>query len=73
MNKVLGGKNGIVVSKSYKEPAGLFAWRWVPIVGLWSFAIAFAGYAKFVKGYNILWFVAPFAPLWTYILYNWAR
>ena len=28
---------------------------------------AFSGYAKFVKGYNILWFAAPFFPMWILI------
>jgi hypothetical protein len=30
-------------------------------------------YTKFVRGYNVLWFVAPFAPFYAYLLYNWAR
>ena len=30
-------------------------------------------YTKFVKGYNILWFIGPFVPVWTYFAYNYAR
>ena len=35
--------------------------------------VGLVAYTKLIKGYNILWFLAPFAPLASYALYNWAR
>ena len=43
------------------------------MAGLWALGTVVAGYAKFVKRYNILWFVAPYVPLWAYLFYNWGR
>lgn len=43
------------------------------MAALWVLGVGIAGYAKFVKKYNILWFVAGFVPLWGLILYNYAR
>ena len=41
--------------------------------GLIGLGSAVAMYAKFIRGYNVLWFIAPFCPFFTYALYNWAR
>ena len=73
VNKVFQARTGFQFTKGYKEPAQLFAWRYLQIYALTLFGGALAGYAKFVKGYNILWFAGSFAPLATYLLYNWAR
>ena len=73
INNVIGTKKGLFFVKGYKEPASLIAWRPMQIGSLWLFGTGLAGYAKFVKGYNILWFVAPYLPLWTYLFYNYAR
>jgi len=64
---------GYYLCKGYKEPASVIAWNVFPIAGFWSAAAGIAGYALFIKRYNILWAVAPFAPLWVYLYYNWLR
>ena len=73
LNKVFESKTGYKFSKGAKEPASLFAWRYFSISALWVFGATFSCYAKFVRGYNILWFVAPFLPLNAFLLYNWGR
>ena len=73
LNSVQGLQNGYYFTKGRKEPAHIFAWRWFPMLALWGFGGGLAVYAKFVKKYNILWFVAPFVPLWVYIVYNAVR
>ena len=60
-------------TKSPKEPARIFAWRWLEMSSLVAAGWGIALYARFIKRYNILWFVAPFLPFYTYALYNWAR
>lgn len=56
-----------------KEPAGIFVYR-APILGaVWGLCTGVAVYAKFVKGYNILWLAGAYAPLWTLLIYNYAR
>lgn len=69
----LGLKQGSFYYKSRKEPATITAWKIIPFGALWTLGAVGAVYAKFIRGYNILWFVAPFVPLWTYWLYAWAR
>jgi hypothetical protein len=59
--------------KGYKDPASIVAWRVAPLAAFWVLGAGIAGYAKFVKGYNILWFVAPFLPMWALIYHNYAR
>ena len=71
MNRVFGGY--FLFTKTPKEPAGIFAWRWLQLSALTGAGWCVALYAKFVKGYNILWFIAPFCPFWTFALYNWVR
>ena len=71
LNKVFGGSHFFV--KSRKEPAGLFAWNTYQLGFLWAAGASIAGYARFVRGYNILWVVGAFVPMWTYALYNCAR
>ena len=71
LNKVMGGQ--YYYTKSSTEPAKIFAWRWLGMAAFTGLGFALAGYARFVRGYNILWFIAPFTPLWSYCFYNWAR
>lgn len=73
INNVFGSKTGFSFSKGAKEPADIFVWRWIPLSALWLTGAGIAGYAKFVRGYNMLWFVGSFVPFATYLLYNWAR
>ena len=71
LNRVFRGS--YYFTKSNSEPGKIFAWRWLMMGALTGLGWGVAFYAKFVRGYNILWFVAPFAPCWTYMLYNWGR
>lgn len=59
--------------KSRKDPAGITAWNCGSIAAYWGVGAGFATYGKLVKGYNVLWLVGPFVPLWIYIAYNYAR
>ncbi len=34
---------------------------------------AIGGFARFVRGYNNLWFAAGFVPFWAYAFYNYCR
>ena len=40
---------------------------------VWLGCTALAGYAKFVRGYNVLWLVGAYVPLWTTLAYQLAR
>lgn len=66
-------KTGNCYSKSVKEPAGIFVWRAALIGAAWTACSGLAVYAKFIKGYNILWFAGAYVPLWSLLLYNYAR
>lgn len=73
LNNVFGLNKGIYFTKGVKEPAALLGWRYAQLGGLWGLGTGIALYAKLVKRYNILWFIAPYAPLWTYVFYNYSR
>jgi hypothetical protein len=74
LNKVFSPySTGLCYQKSVKEPAGIFIWRAALLTGVWGACTLVAGYAKIVKRYNILWLAGAYAPLWTLIVYNWAR
>ena len=73
LNSVFGSKNGSYYFKNYKEPASLTAWKLYPLAAMWAATASIAGYARFVKGYNNLWLIGGFVPLWTYIVYQYAR
>jgi hypothetical protein len=70
-NSVHGGR--YYFTKGNKAPASIYGWRWPELLSLWGLGTLAAGYGKFVKGYNILWFVGPYVPLWSFILYNHTR
>ena len=74
INKVFSiYKTGYCYTKSVKEPAGIIVWRASLLGAVWGLCSGLAVYTKFVKGYNILWFAGAYAPLWTLLLYNYAR
>lgn len=73
LNSVFGTRYGLFFTKGVKEPASIVAWRVMPFAALWGFGAGVAAYGKFVKGYNILWLAAGFAPFWTYAVYNYFR
>jgi hypothetical protein len=73
LNSVVGSSNGSFYFKSNKEPAGLIAWKIYPIAALWAISTGIAGYARFVRGYNNLWLAGAYAPVWTYLFYNYVR
>ena len=74
LNKVFSPySTGLCYQKSVKEPAGIFVWRGVVLTAAWGLCTGLAGYALFVKKYNILWIAGSYAPLWTLMLYNFAR
>jgi hypothetical protein len=56
-----------------KEPAGIVQWSIYPLALLWVASVGVAFYGRFIRGYNNLWLVGPFAPVWTYALYNFVR
>ena len=64
---------GFCFQKSVKEPAGLFCWRAFSLAALWGVGAGIAVYARFVKKYNMLWFVGGFVPMWAMLYYNWVR
>lgn len=73
LNRALGTSNGSFYYKSNKEPAGILAWHIYPILALWVAGAGIAGYGRLIKGYNNLWFIGGYVPLWTYLFYNYAR
>jgi len=73
VHSVIGEPNGHYYTKGVKEPALIYSWNWKPISALWATAVGVSLYALTIKRYNITWLYFPFVPLWTYLLYNWAR
>ena len=73
LNNVIGKPHGIYFQKSFKEPAAVNGWNSIQLAGLWALGTGIAAYALLVRKYNILWVAAPYAPLWTYIFYNYSR
>lgn len=73
LNKVFMMQNGSFYFKSWKEPAGIVAWKIYPLAILYGVSVAIAGYARIIRGYNNLWIAAGFIPFWTYALYNYVR
>ena len=71
LNRVFFGK--FYFTKGVKEPALLYGWNWMMLAGLTVFGWAGIAYGKFIKGYNILWFIAPFCPFYSYLFYNFSR
>ena len=71
LNRVFSGK--YYYRKSNKEPGLIVAYRWMTMAALTAGGWAVAFYARFGRGYNILWFIAPFVPFWTYAFYNYGR
>ena len=69
----MGIQSGYYYTKGKKEPAHIFAWRWLPMMFFWGVGGALAVYGKFIKGYSMLWLVGPFVPLWMYLFYNVVR
>ena len=70
LNKVLGGRYHF--TKSWTEPAKIYAWDKMTAY-FWAIGATSAIYGKFLKGYSIVWLVVPFAPCWSYMLYNRVR
>ena len=73
VNSVFGSSTGYLYTKCPVQSAHLMTWSKTPLALLWVFGASTACYTKFVRGYNILWFVAPFLPLWGMLLYDVAR
>lgn len=73
LNSALGTPNGSFYFKSFKDPAGIIVWNTYPIVALWGICSAIAVYGRFIKGYNNLWLIGGYVPVWTYLFYNYAR
>lgn len=44
-----------------------------PILALWGLSTGIAVYGRFLRGYNNLWLIAGYVPLWTYLLYGACR
>ena len=70
INNVVGWR--YFYTRSRAQPAHIFGWDKGMLLA-WAFGAGYAGFAKFIKGYSIVWLIGPFVPLWTYLLYNWAR
>ena len=70
---MIGLKAGHCYVKSWKEPAGIISWNLYPLTALLGLGYAIGGYARFIRGYNNLWFVAGFVPFWAYAFYNYCR
>jgi len=66
LNKVFGGRYRIMRLRKNGQIHALDA----PLLfTAWAGCASLAGYAKFVKGYNVLWLVGGFVPLWTVLLF----
>lgn len=73
LNSVLGRKNGTWYVRGNKEPASLWGWKIYPILALWGITTGIALYARFIRGYNNLWLIGGYVPLWAYLFYGVAR
>jgi hypothetical protein len=73
LNSVLGSPNGTIFCRGNKEPASLWGWKIYPIVALWGISTGIALYARFIRGYNNLWLINGYVPLWSYIFYGACR
>lgn len=73
INDLMGGKQGLFFLKGIKEPASLIAFKWLPLSIYWGLGAGIAVYAKFIRGYNMLWLFAPFVPLWCMIFQQYVR
>ena len=51
----------------------MIAFKWMPLSLYWGLGATIAVYAKFCKGYNMLWLFAPFVPLWCMIAQQYVR
>ena len=70
INKLFSGR--YYYTKSRAEPAKIFAWDKLLSVS-WGICATSAVYGRFFKGYSLVWFYMPFAPMWMFLLYNYAR
>ena len=68
MNRLLGGNplTGYSFSRSSSEPALLVAWHKFGFLAFSGAGLAFAGYGRFVRGYNNLWLLAAGLPVMTW-------
>jgi hypothetical protein len=73
LNRVFRGDTGFHFVKGNKEPASIIAFNWVSLALLGAVCTGITVYAKVVKRYNVLWYVAGFLPLATYGFYNYVR
>ena len=73
LNRVFRAETGYHFVKGNKEPASIIAFNWLSIALLGATCTGITVYAKAVKRYNVLWYVAGFVPLATYVLYNYVR
>jgi hypothetical protein len=73
LNSIVGSPNGTFFLGSNKEPASLWGWKIYPLLGLWAVCSGIAVYTRFIKGYNNLWLIAGYVPMWSYLIYGAAR
>lgn len=69
LNFVFGGQYGI----SLKRDGQLFATNKPVLAGVFASCSALAVYAKFVKGYSIIWLVGSYSPFFATLCYNKVR
>ena len=56
-----------------KEPATIVAWKFYPILAFQGISVSIALYGRFIRGYNNLWLIGGFAPVWAMIFYLYLR
>ena len=52
-------------SRGFNEPSKIVAYNRPFLAGAFGFSAFLASYAKFVKGYSVIWLVGGFMPLVT--------
>lgn len=45
----------------------------IPIIALWGLSTGIALYGRFIRGYNNLWLIGGYVPLWAYLFYGLGR
>ena len=72
LNKVFGRTYRLttVRSKFSGEPKKLYSYNAPLLASVAGLGAAISFYGRYVKGYNMLWYVAGFTPLLTTLVYN---
>ena len=75
INKKLGGKYLFrkESSRGFNEPSKIIAYNRPFMTAAFGFSAGLASYAKFGKGYSVIWLVGGFMPFVSCAFYNYFR